>query len=89
MTQNNATPVPQGFENLLNCTAVAHVATRGPDGEPQGNPVWLDSDGEFFKFSQTRTREKLRNLSRDPRIALSIVDPDNHLRYLEIRGRVE
>ena len=53
------------------------------------NPVWFDWDGEFVKFSQTRTRQKLRNLNRDPRIALSIVDPDNHLRYLEIRGRVE
>lgn len=87
--QSNATPVPQDFEDLLNSTAVAHVATRGPDGEPQSNPVWFDWDGEFVKFSQTRTRQKLRNLNRDPRIALSIVDPDNHLRYLEIRGRVE
>ena len=86
---SGATPVPQDFEDLLNSTAVAHVATGGPDGDPQSNPVWFERDGEFVKFSQTNTRQKLRNLNRDPRTALSIVDPDNHLRHLEIRGRVE
>jgi PPOX class probable F420-dependent enzyme len=66
-----------------------HVATIGPHGEPQSNRVWFDWDGEHLKFSQTKTRQKLRDLNRDPRIALSIVDPENHLRYLEIRGEVE
>lgn len=88
-TQRDGTPVPQGFEDLLSSTAVAHIATTGPGGEPQSNPVWFDWDGESVKFSQTRTRQKLRNVNRDPRISLSIVDPENHLRYLEIRGDVE
>lgn len=88
-SRRSATLIPQGFEDLLNSTAVAHVATLGPNREPQNNPVWFDWDGEFVRFSQTRTRQKLRNLSRDPRISLSIVDPENHLRYLEIRGEVE
>lgn len=50
-------------------------------------PVWFGWDGEHVRFSLTTTRQKLRNLRRDPRIALSIVDPANHLRYLEVRGR--
>jgi PPOX class probable F420-dependent enzyme len=81
--------IPEGFEDLLQRPIVAHVATVGPSGEPQNNPVWFDWDGEFVKFSQTRTRQKLRNLERNPRTALSIVDPENHLRYLEVRGIVE
>jgi PPOX class probable F420-dependent enzyme len=51
--------------------------------------VWFGWDSEHVKFSQTKTRQKLRNLERDPRIALSIVDLENHLRYLEIRSVVE
>jgi PPOX class probable F420-dependent enzyme len=39
-------------------------------------------------FSQTKTRQKYHNIQRDPRIALSLVDPDNPYRYLEIRGKV-
>ena len=81
--------IPEGYEDLLNTTALIHVATLGPNGEPQSNPVWFDWDGEHVKFSQTKTRQKYKNVSRDPRIALSMVDPENPYRYLEIRGRVE
>lgn len=81
--------MPEDFRDLLERPIVAHVATIGPNGEPQNNPVWFDWDGEHLKFSQTRTRQKLHNLGRDPRISLSIVDPDNHQRYLEVRGVVD
>ena len=74
--------------DLLESTALAHVATIGPTGEPQVNPVWFGWDGERLRFSQTTTRQKFRNVQREPRIALSIVDPSNPYRYLEIRGRV-
>ena len=80
--------VPNGYEDLLRSNAVAHIATIGPHGEPQNNPVWFGWDGEYLKFSQTKTRQKYRNLQRDARIAVSIVDPENHLRYLEVRGEV-
>ena len=85
-TQSQRPIIPEGYEDLLETTALAHVATIGPHGEPQSNPVWFDWDGEHVKFSQTKTRQK--NLNRDPRIALSIVDPENPYRYLEIRGEV-
>jgi PPOX class probable F420-dependent enzyme len=39
--------------------------------------MWFDWDGEYVKFSQTKTRQKRRNLNRDPHITLSIVDPEN------------
>ena len=80
--------VPQEFADLLRTTTVAHIATIGPKGEPQITPVWFDWDGNTIRFSQTKARQKFRNLQRDPRIALSIVDPNNPYRYLEIRGKV-
>ncbi len=42
-----------------------------------------------MKFSQTKTRQKYKNVQRDDRIALSIVDPSNPFRYIEVRGRVD
>jgi hypothetical protein len=80
--------IPEEFRDLLDTTALIHVATIGPNGEPQSNPVWFDWDGQHMRFSQTKTRQKYRNLQRDPRIAVSLVDPTNPYRYLEIRGRV-
>ena len=74
--------IPENYSDLLSSTALA------PKGEPQNNPVWFDWDGEHVKFSQTKTRQKYRNLQRDPRVALSMVDPENPYRYLEIRGEL-
>jgi PPOX class probable F420-dependent enzyme len=80
--------IPSKYTDLLKSKALAHVATIGPDGEPQSNPVWFDWDGEHVLFSQTKTRQKYKNVQRDPHVALSIVDPSNPFRYLEIRGTV-
>ncbi len=80
--------IPEKNADLLESTALAHVATIGPHGEPQSNPVWFGWDGKHLRFSQTTGRQKYRNVQREPRVALSIVDPNNPYRYLEIRGRV-
>lgn len=53
------------------------------------NRVWFGWDGEHLLFSQTTGRQKYRNVQRDARIALSLVDANNPYRYLEIRGAVE
>jgi PPOX class probable F420-dependent enzyme len=89
VTAENRTLIPESHLDLLGSTALAHVATLGPRGEPQSSPVWFGWDGEFVLFSQTKTRQKYKNLGRKPRLALSIVDPENPLRYLEIRGVVD
>jgi hypothetical protein len=87
-TQSQRPVIPQGYEDLLESAALVHVATIGPHGEPQNNPVWFGWDGEHVVFSQTKSRQKYRNLQRDRRVAFSIVDPDNPYRYLEIRGEM-
>ncbi len=81
--------IPGSHADLLDSTALAHVATVGPGGEPQNNPVWFGTENGSILFSQTKTRQKLKNVQREPRVALSIVDPANPYRYLEIRGVVE
>lgn len=82
------TTIPESHADLLNSKALAHVATIGPDGTPQNNPVWFDYDGTHLRFSQTTGRQKYRNLKAQPAVALSIVDPANPYRYLEVRGVV-
>ncbi len=90
MTETISAPptIPGSHADLLESTALAHVATVGPDGEPQNNPVWFGWDGTHVMFSQTTGRQKYRNVQREPRIALSIVDPANPYRYLELCGKV-
>jgi PPOX class probable F420-dependent enzyme len=73
----------------LESPALAHVATIGPHGEPQNNLVWFGWYGEHVMFSQTAARQKYRNVQCGPRVAFSIVDPENPYRYLEIRGEVD
>ena len=82
--------IPESHADLLASTALAHIATLGPEGEPQNSPVWFDWDGTHLRFTQvTRFQQKVRNLQREPRVAVSIVDPANPYRYLEVRGSVE
>ena len=81
--------IPESHTDILEKKGFAHVATIGPRQEPQSSPVWYGWDGTNLIFSQTTGRQKYKNLRRDGRVAISIVDPDNPYHYLEIRGRVE
>jgi PPOX class probable F420-dependent enzyme len=60
-----------------------------PDGSPQVTPVWVDFDGTHVLVNSARGRQKDKNIHQNSRVALSILDPDNPYRYLEIRGNVE
>ncbi|MGP8161902.1 MAG: PPOX class F420-dependent oxidoreductase [Candidatus Dormibacteria bacterium] len=74
---------------LLREKVLAHVATVMPDGSPHVTPVWVDTDGEAVLFNTAKGRLKYRNLSRDPRIAISVTDRNNDYRTMVIRGRAE
>ena len=80
--------IPANFRDLFNKRAFAHLGTLMPDGRPQVTPVWCDFDGTFVLFNTAKGRQKDRNIRRDPRVSLSIMDPENAYRYVEIRGRV-
>lgn len=80
--------IPEKFRDLLTKPAFATLATLMPSGSPQVTPVWCDFDGKHVLFNSAKGRQKDRNVRRDPRVAMTILDPQNPYRYLEIRGRV-
>ncbi len=81
--------VPDSHRDLLERPLIAHVATVRTGGGPQSNPMWFAWDGARIRLTHTSTRQKFRNLQAEPRVALSITDPDDSQRYLEVRGVVE
>jgi len=80
--------IPENCRDLFAKKAFAHVATVGRDGTPQVTPVWVDYDGAHVRFNTARGRVKDKNLQRNTKVALSMQDPDNPYRYLQVRGRV-
>jgi PPOX class probable F420-dependent enzyme len=81
--------VPDSHVDLLEKPLFAHLATVRPDGGPQSSVMWFAWDGSRIRLTHTRTRQKFANLANEPRVALSIADPDDQYRFLEIRGSVE
>jgi len=80
--------IPEKYLDLFDKKAFANLATVMPDGSPQVTPVWVDYDGKHLLVNSARGRQKDKNMGRNSSVALSIMDPDNPYRYLEVRGRV-
>ena len=82
--------IPKPLADILSwdARAFAHLATIGPSGEPQSSPVWFDWEDDQIKVSVYENSQKLRNIRGDRRVSVSIIDPDDPYRYLEIRGVV-
>ena len=59
-----------------------------PDGSPQVTPVWIDFDGKHVVVNSAKGRVKDRNMRRDPRVSMALIDPDNPYRHLQVQGRV-
>jgi PPOX class probable F420-dependent enzyme len=83
-----ASMIPEKYLDLFQKRAFANLATLMPDGTPQVTPVWFDWDGTHVVVNSARGRQKDKNMQRNAAVALSIMDPDNPYRYLEIRGKV-
>ena len=79
---------PDKFKDLLEKKTFAHLGTLMPDGSPQVTPVWWDFDGANVLVNSARGRTKDKNMKRDGRVSLTVSDPDNPYRYMQIRGRV-
>jgi len=80
--------IPENYRDLFNKRAFASLATVMPNGDIQVTPVWVDAEGGTVLFNSARGRVKDQNVRRDPRVTLTLMDPDNPYRYMEIRGRV-
>lgn len=79
---------PERFRDILASTALGHLATVAPDGRPQVNPVWFIADGDRVNLSVKPETAKYRNMRANPAIAMSVLDPANPSRYVELRGEV-
>ncbi len=80
--------LPDAVRELLEGPNLAHVATVLPDGAPHVVPVWIGLHDGRPAFLTGPGSRKARNLARDPRIALSIVDAADPARMAHVRGRV-
>jgi PPOX class probable F420-dependent enzyme len=80
--------IPDNFRDLFEKKAFGQLATIMKDGTPQVTPVWCDFDGTHVRFNSAKGRVKDKNVRRNPRVALSIQDPDNPYRYIAVRGSV-
>jgi PPOX class probable F420-dependent enzyme len=83
-----AAAIPEKYKDLFDKKAFANLATVMPDGTPQVTPVWVDYDGSHVLVNSARGRQKDKNMKQNATVALSILDPDNPYRYLEVRGKV-
>jgi len=84
----NIADIPQDYRRLLELPLYGHLGTIRPNDTVQVNPMWFEFDGEHVRFTHTTFRQKYRNLQHNDSMALSIMDPDNPFRYLEVAGRL-
>jgi PPOX class probable F420-dependent enzyme len=82
---------PENYQDLLEKPLFAAFATVRADGAPQVNPMWFLWDAEKGEILLTHTKERhnYRYVQEEPRVALSITDPENQYRYLQVRGTIE
>lgn len=80
--------LPDDVLTLLRQPSTCYVATINPDGSPQLTQTWVDTDGELVVVNTVEGFVKLRNMQRDPRVAVAVDDPANRTRYRQIQGRV-
>src|SRR5512139_2679785 len=85
----NTQPIPKTHQDILLSRPIGHLATIRPDGRLSVNPVAVMWDGVHVRVSTLKSRQKYRNLQRDPRVAISIPHRDDTNRYIEIRGTAE
>ena len=80
--------LPEDLLALMREPSTCYLATSMADGSPQLTQTWVDTDGEHVLINTVQGHRKVRNIERDPRVALAISDPNKPSRYFQVRGRV-
>jgi PPOX class probable F420-dependent enzyme len=80
--------IPEGLLDLLHRPSPCYLATTMRDGSPHLTQTWVDTDGKLVLINSVQGFQKIRNIERDPRVALTVSDPDSPARYYAVRGRV-
>jgi PPOX class probable F420-dependent enzyme len=82
--------IPESHVDVFERESFAHLATVTPDGTPHVTPVWVDhEDREYVLVNTARGRRKERNIRRNPKVGVSVLDPDDPYRYVSVRGEAE
>jgi PPOX class probable F420-dependent enzyme len=82
-----AIPLTEPTRRMLDGRNYAVVATVNPDGSPQTSVIWIGRDGDDVLFTTVAGRVKHRNLVRDPRVSVTVIDSSDAENYVELRGR--
>jgi PPOX class probable F420-dependent enzyme len=80
--------LPEGLLALLRQPSTCYLATSMADGAPHLTQTWVDTDGRHILINSVQGFQKIKNIERDPRVALTISDPNRPTRYYAVRGRV-
>jgi PPOX class probable F420-dependent enzyme len=80
--------LPEGLLTLLRQPSPCFISTSMPDGSPQLTQTWVDTDGEHILINTVEGFQKVKNIRRDPRVAVAVSDPANPSRYYSVRGEV-
>jgi PPOX class probable F420-dependent enzyme len=88
MDQRARERLPEALLELLGRPSTCYVATTMANGSPQLTQTWVDTDGEHVLINSVQSFLKVRNVERDPRVAVAVSDPDEPRRYFQVRGRV-
>ena len=80
--------LPEDLVDLLYRPSICFLTTLMADGSPQISETWVDTDGKHIVINTVQGFQKVRNVVRDPRVAVAIADPEDPSRYIAVRGRV-
>ncbi len=81
-------PLDTRVLDLLSRPNFAHLATLMPDGSPNSTPVWIGVRGDQIVIGSGEGSLKVKNLRRDPRLSISVVDLHDPYEEVQIRGKV-
>ena len=80
--------LPEDLVALLRGASLCFISTTMRDGSPQLTQTWVDTDGAHILINTVDGFVKVKNIRRDPRVAVAVADPNNPSRYFSIRGEV-
>ena len=80
--------IPEHLRDLFEKPILCALATLMPDGQPQVTPVWCDYDGQYVRINTARGRQKDRNMSRNAKVSILLIEPQNGYHWVEVRGHI-
>ncbi len=80
--------LPDGLLALLRQASPCFISTLMPDGSPHLTQTWVDTDGTHILINTVDGFQKVKNVKRDPRVAVAVTDPAQPSRYYSVRGEV-